>query len=170
MWNSWSILLFTVNHAPKCSIIRAALLSSAQMHLMWSVEEKIAGSWEPSLLAQTPTWSPSIPHGQCPRKWWRVGSTGVGQIEILAGPLALFTWRESFYKAPFIHFVDNIFAASNLIKGFSLITDSALLVSCYWVAMSQLQAEPYIDYYVESKRNLAVGPSRLDCSLLATLQ
>lgn len=100
---------------------------------------------------------------------WASPKNYMGQIEILAGPLALFTWKTLFHKAQFIHFVDNISAASNLIKGFSPIVDSAFLVSCYWVAMSQLQAEPYIDY-VESKSNLADGPSRLDCSLLATLQ
>lgn len=100
---------------------------------------------------------------------WAPRSNYMGQIGILTGPLALFTWRSLLFKAQFIHFVDNISAASNLIKGFGPIIDSALLVSCYWVAMSQLQAEPYIDY-VESKSNLADGPSRLDCSLLAALQ
>ena len=102
-------------------------------------------------------------------KKWETRSNYMGQIEILAGPLALFTWPHLLHKAQFIHFVDNISAASNLIKGLSAIIDSAFLVSCYWVAMSQLEAEPYIDY-VESKSNLADGPSRLDSSLLATLQ
>jgi len=102
-------------------------------------------------------------------KNWEARSNYMGQIEILAGPLALFTWPHLLRKTQFIHFVDNISAASNLIKGLSAIIDSAFLVSCYWVAMSQLEAEPYIDY-VESKSNLADGPSRLDSSLLATLQ
>ncbi len=73
---------------------------------------------------------------------WLPRNNYMGQIEILAGPLALFTWSSIFRQRQIIHFIHNISAASNLIKGFSSVADSAPLVSCYWIAMSQLQAEP----------------------------
>ena len=40
-------------------------------------------------------------------KKWETRSNYMGQIEILAGPLALFTWPHLLHKAQFIHFVDN---------------------------------------------------------------
>lgn len=84
----------------------------------------------------------------------------MGQLEILAGPLAISTWHNLIHRRQLIHFVDNDSAASCLVKGYSQKTDSSALVGTYWLAVSDCQAEPYIDR-VESKSNLADGPSRL---------
>lgn len=91
---------------------------------------------------------------------WITKETYMGQLEILAGPLAVSTWEDTLLKRQIIHFVDNDSAAACLVKGYSAKTDSSGLVGTYWLAVSQCQAEPYIDR-VESKSNLADGPSRL---------
>lgn len=99
---------------------------------------------------------------------WLPKASYMGQLEILAGPLAISTWSDLLYRRQVIHFVDNDSAASCLVKGYSQKTDSSALVGTYWLAVSDCQAEPYIDR-VESKSNLADGPSRLAFQELLSL-
>lgn len=91
---------------------------------------------------------------------WLPKETYMGQLEILAGPLAISTWSSILTQRQVIHFVDNDSAAACLVKGYSSKTDSSGLVGTYWLAVSDCMTEPYIDR-VESKSNLADGPSRL---------
>lgn len=110
-------------------------LTNTLQHTYWIVPEEVVSHWLPK-----PTY--------------------MGQLEILAGPLAISTWHNLIHRRQLIHFVDNDSAASCLVKGYSQKTDSSALVGTYWLAVSDCQAEPYIDR-VESKSNLADGPSRL---------
>ena len=99
---------------------------------------------------------------------WITKETYMGQLEILAGPLAIATWHSLLHRRQVLHFVDNDSAASCLVKGYSAKTDSSSLVEVYWLSVSECQSEPYIDR-VESKSNLADGPSRLDCKEVISL-
>eukprot|EP00435_Cladocopium_sp_Y103_P069042 s603_g32.t1 len=96
---------------------------------------------------------------------WLPKKSLMGQLELLAAPFALTTWRRRLTGRPIIMFIDNDGAASNLVKGYSNKLDSAAIVGHFWLEASQCRALIYIDR-VESKSNLSDGPSRLDFSLL----
>ena len=90
---------------------------------------------------------------------WHKQMTHIGQLELLAGPVALATWSEVLSSCDFIHFIDNDSASSALIKGYSPVSDSVKIIGDYWLQAAILGAYPYIDR-VESKSNIADGPSR----------
>ena len=100
---------------------------------------------------------------------WLPKQTYMGQLEILAGPLALSTWKDVLQHSGVIHFVDNDAAAAGLVKGYSSKRDSTLLISSYWSLAAEHAIDPYLDR-VESKSNLSDGPSRLDHQLMHELQ
>lgn len=100
---------------------------------------------------------------------WASRQTYMGQLEILAGPLALATWPSILADRQVIHFVDNNAAASGLVKGYSPTQDSSPLVGEYWLRASSARADIYIER-VESKSNLSDGPSRLNFHLMKRLQ
>ena len=91
---------------------------------------------------------------------WVPRANYMGQLEILAAPLALKTWMKYFQRAQVLHFIDNDSAASGLVKGYSPKQDSSSLIGSYWIAAAAAQCEVYIER-VESKSNIADGPSRL---------
>ena len=93
----------------------------------------------------------------------------MGQLEILACPVALTTWSSSLVDCRCIHFVDNDSASACLVKGYSPKVDSCELVGLYWLSASTSRVGTYIDR-VESKSNLADGPSRFDDTILIQLQ
>ena len=66
------------------------------------------------------------------------------------------------------HFVDNDSAVSCLVKGYSPQVDSVALVGDYWLRCASLGIGTYVDR-VESKSNIADGPSRCQFSLLSAL-
>ena len=99
---------------------------------------------------------------------WASRQTYMGQLEILAGPLALATWPSILADRQVIHFVDNNAAASGLVKGYSPTQDSSPLVGEYWLRASSARADIYIER-VESKSNLSDGPSRLNFHLMKRL-
>ena len=94
--------------------------------------------------------------------------TYMGQLEILACPMALATWEKRIEHRRIILFVDNDAAAACLVRGYSPKTDSSALVGTFWLLASQCKSEIYIDR-VESKSNIADGPSRLDFSVLEAM-
>ena len=96
---------------------------------------------------------------------WLPKENYMGQLEILAGPAALTTWGASLRGQQVIHFVDNDSAAANLVRGYSPKVDSSALVGEYWLTAAKFGIDIYIDR-VESKSNLADGPSRFDWSSL----
>ena len=99
---------------------------------------------------------------------WLERSNHMGQLELLAAPFALATWASRFQNRSVLMFIDNNSAASNLVKGYSPQSDSATIVGEFWLEAAQLRTSLYIDR-VESKSNIADGPSRLDYKLVQFL-
>ena len=88
---------------------------------------------------------------------WIPKQTFMGQLEILAGPIALSTWANELRNRRCLHFVDNDSASACLVKGYSPRSDSCEIVGVYWLEASAFKVDPYIER-VESKSNLADGP------------
>ena len=106
-----------------------------------------------------------------PEQWvarWIPKETYMGQLEILAGPIALRTWADSLRETRCLHFVDNDSASASLVKGYSPRSDSCELVGIYWLQAAQIPVDIYIDR-VESKSNLSDEPSRFSDTLLLSL-
>ena len=99
---------------------------------------------------------------------WIPKQTYMGQLEILAGPIALATWERSLTRVKCIHFVDNDAASASLVKGYSPKSDSCELAGAYWLQAAKTATDIYIDR-VESKSNLSDGPSRLEFHALHAL-
>ena len=99
---------------------------------------------------------------------WTHRKSYMGQLELLAGPLALATWPAVLRDTKLFHFVDNDSAAACLVKGYSPQVDSSPLVGDYWLKAAAAGLDVYIDR-VESKSNLADGPSRLDYQMVHSL-
>ena len=99
---------------------------------------------------------------------WIPKQTYMGQLELLAGPIALSTWADSLTNSKCIHFVDNDAASASLVKGYSPKSDSCEIAGAYWIQAALTSSDIYIDR-VESKSNLSDGPSRLDFAILASL-
>ena len=99
---------------------------------------------------------------------WAHRQSYMGQLELLAGPLALATWPAVLRHTKLFHFIDNDSAAACLVKGYSPQVDSSPLVGDYWLKAAAAGLDVYIDR-VESKSNLADGPSRLDYQVVHSL-
>ena len=56
---------------------------------------------------------------------WIEKQTYMGQLELLACPLAICTWKSQLRSRRVLLFCDNDSAASNLVKGYSTKTDSS---------------------------------------------
>ena len=93
----------------------------------------------------------------------------MGQLEILACPIALNTWPTILHNRQVLLFIDNDAAAACLVRGYSPRHDSCALGGDFWLAASSSRLSVYIDR-VESKSNLADGPSRLVFDLMYKLQ
>ena len=105
------------------------------------------------------TWE--VPHSVVAR--WLQRKSFTGQLELLAAPLAFQTWADRLQNRLIVHFCDNDSASASLIKGYSPKVDSTSLVGDFWLLVARSHAFVYIDR-VESKSNLADGPSRLSFS------
>lgn len=99
---------------------------------------------------------------------WITKQSYMGQLELLACPFSLSTWKTRLASRSVLLFVDNDSAASNLVKGYSPRLDSAAIVGSFWLEAASLRLQVYIDR-VESKSNLADGPSRFDFKTLNSL-
>ena len=91
---------------------------------------------------------------------WLPKKTMMGQLEILAAVVAVETWAPEHRERQCLLFIDNDSAAATLVKGFSRKTDSCSLSGDFWLRAAKLATDIYIDR-VESKSNIADGPSRL---------
>ena len=96
---------------------------------------------------------------------WLPKQSYMGQLEILACPLAIATWAETLRNRQIWLFVDNDSAAAGLVRGYSPKVDSCALIGAFWLQASAQKIEVYIDR-VESKSNLADGPSRWELHLM----
>eukprot|EP00435_Cladocopium_sp_Y103_P058671 s40_g20.t1 len=99
---------------------------------------------------------------------WLPKKSFMGQLELLAAPCAFETWAEHLQSREVILFTDNDSAAANLVKGYSPQVDSSSIVGEFWLLASRLRAHVYVDR-VESKSNLADGPSRFSFSEIVAL-
>ena len=99
---------------------------------------------------------------------WDPKQTYMAQLEILACPLALATWPSILKQRQVLHFIDNDAAAASIVRGYSPKADSSPLVGEYWLRASKANLDIYVDR-VESKSNLADGPSRLEFGLMQFL-
>eukprot|EP00435_Cladocopium_sp_Y103_P007550 s1582_g2.t1 len=99
---------------------------------------------------------------------WLPKQTYMGQLELLACPVALSTWSQELTNTRLLHFIDNDSAAATLVKGYSQKSDSVEITDEYWQLAARHCIDAYIDR-VESKSNVSDGPSRLDFSSLELL-
>ena len=114
------------------------------------------------LIIQHPTFSIQYFSASVPQSIvdsWYPRATYMGQLEALAAPVSLSTWRHQLKNRQIIHFIDNDAVASSLVKGYSPKADSTWIINEYWSLAAAIGADIYIDR-VESKSNLADGPSR----------
>ena len=114
------------------------------------------------LIIQHPTFSIQYFSTSVPQSIvdsWYPRATYMGQLEALAAPVSLSTWRHQLKNRQIIHFIDNDAVASSLVKGYSPKADSTWIINEYWSLAAAIGADIYIDR-VESKSNLADGPSR----------
>ena len=93
----------------------------------------------------------------------------MGQLELLAAPFAFSTWADRLMNRSVLLWIDNDAAAASLVKGYSLKGDNAEIVGEFWILVASLRSHVYIDR-VESKNNIADGPSRDDYELLHSLK
>ena len=99
---------------------------------------------------------------------WLPKKSFMGQLELLAAPFALTTWEPRITNRSILLFIDNDSAAASLVKGYSPQHDSASIVGEFWLLAASLRSHVYIDR-VESKSNIADGPSRNDFTLVKSL-
>ena len=99
---------------------------------------------------------------------WSEKQNFMGQLELLAAPFGLSTWRDVCTNRSIILFVDNDSASANLVRGYSPKSESSTIVGEFWLLAAALRASVYIER-VESKSNIADGPSRLDFSIIQKL-
>ena len=141
MESSPPIIIYTnASDVPVGAVLVDATHSFEIHHTYWSVPENVVAKWIPK-------------------------QSYMGQLETLACPLALYTWENKIRRRRVLLFVDNDSAASCSVRGFSPKQDTCSLVGQFWLAASQAETEVCIDR-VESKSNIADGPSRLSFQLL----
>ena len=92
---------------------------------------------------------------------WLQRKSFMGQLELLAAPVAFETWRTRLQNRSVFLFCDNDSASANLVRGYSPQVDSTSIVGDFWLTVARLKASVYIER-VESKSNLADGPSRFN--------
>ena len=85
----------------------------------------------------------------------------INQAELLPCLMARHTWPEVLRGARLISFVDNNACRDCLIRGYSPVLRSAVLVGRTWLADAQLGCSPWFTR-VPSEANISDGPSRLD--------
>ena len=109
----------------------------------------------------------SVPQSTVDR--WLPKKSYMGQLELLAAPIALATWKSKLSGSRCLHFVDNDSASACLVRGYSPKADSCEIVGVYWLQASETKTDLYVDR-VESKSNISDGPSRFDSSLMSYLK
>ena len=118
-------------------------LDNSLLYTSWAVTDALVATWVPK-------------------------KSLMGQLEVLAAPFAFSTWTYRLAGRSIILWIDNDAAAASLVKGYSPKSDSSILVGEFWLLAASIRAHVYIDR-VESKSNIADGPSRLDYTLVRQL-
>ena len=113
------------------------------LYTTWSVPESVVATWLPK-------------------------KTQIGQLEIFAAPVAIDTWAPFLTDSETLLFIDNTSALASLIRGYSPKEDSCKMVGDFWLRAAKHKIYFFLDH-VESKSNLADGPSRFDSTLMSSL-
>ena len=96
------------------------------------------------------------------------GDHYIGLLELLAPLLALGTWPHVFQDVLWTAFVDNSGALHALKNGSSVSPEANVLVGRMWHTLCQAQVA-FFAQRVESKSNVAGGPTRHDFSQVSRL-
>ena len=99
---------------------------------------------------------------------WMPRQAMINQVECSAGIVALDTWPDLFRESDVIHFLDSNTSLGSLIKGSSPIGETSQLVGAYWARINRLKTYAWLDR-VESKSNIADGPTKFNDALLLEL-
>ena len=97
------------------------------------------------------------------------GDNQIGMLELLAPILALGTWPETFCNVLWTAWIDNQGVLHNLLKGGSLAEDANVLIGRMWMHLASCDSDLFVER-VESKSNVADGPTRHDFSDVTRLQ
>ena len=92
----------------------------------------------------------------------------IGLLELIAPLLALGTWPELFRNVLWTAFIDNSGALHALVKGTSMSPEANELVGRMWLSLCDAQVSLFCQR-VESKSNVADGPTRHDFSQVQSL-
>ena len=92
----------------------------------------------------------------------------IGLLELVAPLLALGTWREIFCNVLWTAFIDNSGALHALLKGSSKSPEANVMVGRMWLNLCCTQTVLFCQR-VESKANIADGPTRHDFSEVSRL-
>ena len=93
----------------------------------------------------------------------RTNITAYELLAALASIVALYS--DALSGCRLVHFIDNTAALACVIRGFSKQRDLSLISGRFWYELTSLPVL-YVAHYVNSKANLADGPSRNDLKLL----
>lgn len=69
----------------------------------------------------------------------------MGELELLAAPVALETWRARLQNRSVFLFCDHDSASANLVRGYPLQVDSTSIVGDFWLTVARLRASVYIE-------------------------
>ena len=96
----------------------------------------------------------AVPHSLVQK--WLPKKSFMGQLELLAAPLAFCTWADLLETRESILFIDNDSAAANLVKGYSPQVDSSSIVGEFWLLASKLRAHMSIGW--KARATLQTAP------------
>ena len=97
--------------------------------------------------------------------FWRVLSSYIGQLEILAVLFAYMSLPAAVLKGRRVmHWIDNTSAIAGVVKGYSSKPDSSWMLAILHILFARLDISPWF-MYVASKANCSDGPSRFDFSI-----
>ena len=146
---------------------------AARMGDMWLSPGAVSDEDLSSLGVGAVMWDPlgrslefcrsAIPRAEVSR--WLPRKQPIMLVELFAAPMALETWAETVRGRNVLLYVDNNSALSALVKGYTPKVDSAKIVSQFWLTAARVRCGIWAER-VESKSNIADGPSRGDVTLM----
>ena len=92
----------------------------------------------------------------------------IGVLELLAPVLALGTWGDKMADTLWTAWIDNQGVLHSLLRGSSVADDLNTLIGRMWMVLAKIQCDLSV-MRVESKANIADGPTRKDFSEIAAL-
>ena len=123
-------------------------------------------------VAQLPDGELLYIHGRLPKQICRllhVRKTNIVAFELLAALVSMLAFGKAFCgRYRIMHFIDSTSALACLVRGYSSKTDLCLLAGRFWFEACGLHLDCRLEY-VNTRSNIADGPSRGDFSLMHSL-